>query len=580
MAQRFFTLICVIMAGFISPSLHAELFTKNSNPPFVTAERAFHFDFSQKDRQLILSWHIKPGYYLYRNQITIEPYSAQFSLFTLPSGKTHQDEFYGKTEIYTDDITLRLTLLRAKERATVRVTWQGCATAGLCYPPETRLIPLSKVAAHIFPAAGENSAIIDQAEDPSAPPDSLAFSPLWAFLAGIGIALTPCVLPMYPLISIIISGSKRPLPFTRLLVLALTYVQGMALTYTLMGSLVAAGGLKFQAALQHPAVLISLSLLFVLLALSMFGFFSLQLPSALQTRLSQWSSKQKGGSLPGVFLMGIFAGLICSPCTTAPLSAILLYTAQSGNILAGAGTLYLYSMGIGLPLIAATLSGNRFLPKSGPWMQVVKKGLGFVILTLPIMLLERVTGVHSGRLMWSLLGTTFFCWAFISSQHALTRWIQLFSLVFLLGAMVCVRPLQDFFFTKQYDDSHSSALHFTSISTAADLQMALHHNQGKISILDLYADWCVACKAFEKETFIQPQVQNALRRFSLLKADVTKINSINTALLKHLQVLGLPTILFFDKDGNEIINSRINGFMDATAFHKQLEKLAHSTVDN
>lgn len=212
---------------------------------------------------------------------------------------------------------------------------------------------------------------------------------------------------MYPLISAIILGGRRDVRASRILLLAFVYVQGMAVTYTLMGIIVAAAGLRFQAALQSPVILLTLSAVFILLALSMFGLFSLQLPSSLQTRLALWSNRQQGGSLSGVFLMGALAGLICSPCTTAPLSAILLYIAQSGNMLAGGGTLYLYALGMGLPLIIVTVFGNKLLPKSGPWMQSVKEGFGFVILALPVFLIDRVAGDLWGMRLWSLLGVAF-----------------------------------------------------------------------------------------------------------------------------------------------------------------------------
>ncbi|MBL1167145.1 protein-disulfide reductase DsbD, partial [Escherichia coli] len=236
--------------------------------------------------------------------------------------------------------------------------------------------PLNAVSASAAP-------VLPTAAEPVPAPNDLPFSPLWALLIGIGIAFTPCVLPMYPLISGIILGREKPHSSGRILALAVVYVQGMALTYTLLGLVVAAAGLQFQAALQHPYVLIGLSVLFIALALSMFGLYSLQLPASLQRRLAGWSNTQKGGSMPGVFLMGALAGLICSPCTTAPLSAILLYIAQSGNMWAGGGTLYLYALGMGIPLVLVTLFGNRLLPRSGPWMQYVKEAFGFVILALP-----------------------------------------------------------------------------------------------------------------------------------------------------------------------------------------------------
>ncbi len=314
----------------------------------------------------------------------IVPQQAALGAFTLPEGITHHDEFYGEVEIFKQQLTLKIPITQAAEQASVSVTYQGCAEAGFCYPPETRVIPLDVVVAASTAsgtAAVNSSATVNppattQPEGDATPvPSTLPFSPLWALLIGIGIAFTPCVLPMYPLISAVILGREKPHSQRRILILAVVYVQGMALTYTLLGLVVAAAGLQFQAALQHPYVLIGLSVLFVLLALSMFGLYSLQLPSSLQTRLTQWSNSQRGGSLAGVFAMGALAGLICSPCTTAPLSAILLYIAQSGNMLAGGGTLYLYALGMGIPLVVVTLFGNKLIPRSGPWMQYVKEAL-------------------------------------------------------------------------------------------------------------------------------------------------------------------------------------------------------------
>lgn len=397
----------------------------------------------------------------------------------------------------------------------------------------------------------------------------LPFSALWALLIGIGIAFTPCVLPMYPLISGIVLGGKQRLSTARALLLAFIYVQGMALTYTALGLVVAAAGLQFQAALQHPYVLIGLSAVFILLALSMFGLFTLQLPSALQTRLTLMSNRQQGGSAGGVFAMGAIAGLICSPCTTAPLSAILLYIAQSGNMWLGGGTLYLYALGMGLPLILVTVFGNRLLPKSGPWMETVKTAFGFVILALPVFLLERIIGDAWGLRLWAMLGVAFFTWAFIFSLGAKKPWMRLVQILLLAAALVSVRPLQDWAFGTPVGQMQAH-LNFTQIKNVDELNSALAEAKGKPVMLDLYADWCVTCKEFEKYTFSDPQVQSALKETVLLQANVTANNAQDKALLKQLNVLGLPTILFFNQQGHEQPEQRVTGFMDAAAFSAHL----------
>ncbi|CRY57216.1 thiol:disulfide interchange protein [Yersinia intermedia] len=585
MAQRFLTLILLLCSVLLTPySAQASLFGENgsfgqksSQNRFIPVDQAFAFDFRQQGDQLTLSWQINPEYYLYREQIKIVPQNATLGAFTLPEGKAHHDEFYGEVAIFKQQLTLKIPITQAGDGASVSVTYQGCAEAGFCYPPETRVVPLAAVIKNATAAPTSDAATPVKNEatpvknEATPAPAELPFSPLWALLIGIGIAFTPCVLPMYPLISAIILGREKPHSQRRILLLAVVYVQGMALTYTLLGLVVAAAGLQFQAALQHPYVLIGLSALFVLLALSMFGLYSLQLPSSLQTRLVQWSSSQRGGSLAGVFAMGALAGLICSPCTTAPLSAILLYIAQSGNMLAGGGTLYLYALGMGIPLVIVTLFGNKLIPRSGPWMQYVKEAFGFVILALPVFLLERVLGDVWGLRLWSLLAVAFFGWAFVLSLKAHSGWARACQLLLLAALLVAARPLQDWAFNGNTTQNQINHLAFKPVNDLPQLQAALAQAHGKPVMLDLYADWCVACKEFEKYTFSDAQVQRELADTVLIQADVTANSAEHAAMLKKLNVLGLPTILFFDAQGNEITAARVTGFMNATEFLQHLQ---------
>ena len=564
MAQRILTLILLLC----STSTFAGLFDAPGRSQFVPADRAFVFDFQQNQHDLNLTWQVKDGYYLYRKQISITPSQADIAEVKLPPGVWHEDEFYGKSEIYRKQLTVPITVNQAKSGATLTVTYQGCADAGFCYPPETKTVPFSEGSAGSAAAPAPAPATADPQEKPQ-PTAQLPFSALWALLIGIGIAFTPCVLPMYPLISGIVLGGKQRLSTGRALLLTFIYVQGMALTYTALGLVVAAAGLQFQAALQHPYVLIGLAVIFTLLALSMFGLFTLQLPSSLQTRLTLMSNRQQGGSPGSVFAMGAIAGLICSPCTTAPLSAILLYIAQSGNMWLGGGTLYLYALGMGLPLMLITVFGNRLLPKSGPWMEHVKTAFGFVILALPVFLLERIVGDEWGVRLWSLLGVAFFGWAFITSLQAKHAWMRIVQIVLLAAALVSVRPLQDWAFGAPHAQTQAH-LNFTPVASVDALNQALEQAKGRPVMLDLYADWCVACKEFEKYTFSNPQVQQALGNTVLLQADVTANNAQDVALLKHLQVLGLPTILFFDAEGKEHPEARVTGFMDAATFSAHL----------
>ncbi|MCG8708782.1 protein-disulfide reductase DsbD [Brenneria sp. 4F2] len=571
MAQRIFTLIILLWTLMGANASAASPFGQsgignNQNSSFLSVDQAFAFDFQQRNNQLTVRWEIQPGYYLYRQQIKLESSDARLGEIKIPAGISHQDDYFGQVFIFKQHAALTVPLLQANDNATVKVSYQGCAEAGFCYPPETRIIPLSLV---------ERPAVDGPAQSQPPSETPLPFSPWWALVIGVGVAFTPCVLPMYPLISSLVLGRKTQLTPRRTFWLSMTYVQGMALTYTLLGLIVAAAGLRFQAALQHPAVLITLSVLFIALALSMFGLYTLQLPSAIQTRLTEWSNRQQGGSLAGVFSMGALAGLICSPCTTAPLSAILLYIAQSGNLPAGGGSLYLYALGMGLPLILVTQFGNRLLPRSGPWMQYVKEAFGFVILALPIFLLERILGETWGARLWSLLAVVFFGWAFALSLRSRKGWMRGVQLLLLASALVSARPLQNWIFSPEGATRRQAAtlLNFTPVTNIAGLNHTLAASQRPV-MLDLYADWCVACKEFEKYTFANSEVQRHLSRMTLLQADVTENRAEQSNMLKQLQVLGLPTILFFDAQGKEIPGSRVTGFMDAEKFKAHLQKVS------
>ncbi|MFP1898763.1 protein-disulfide reductase DsbD [Lonsdalea quercina] len=563
MAQRFFTLIILFGTLLFTAVAPADTpFGRAQTSRFLPAAQAFVFDFQQQGKQLKLQWIIHSGYYLYRQKIVIHSGGTRLTQVDFPAAERHQDAFFGMVDIFRNRLQLNIPLDGIPQGSTLTVSYQGCADAGFCYPPEQHSIPLSQW------DTGEKLS--------TAPP--LPFSPWWAILIGIGIAFTPCVLPMYPLISSLILGRRERLSARRTLLLAFAYVQGMALTYTLLGLVVAAAGLRFQAALQHPYVLIGLALMFTLLALSMFGLFNLQLPSAMQTRLVDWSNRQESGSLYGVFLMGALAGLICSPCTTAPLSALLLYIAQSGHMLAGGGTLYLYALGMGLPLIGVTLFGNRILPKSGPWMNHIKEACGFAMLALPVFLLTRLLGDDWAWRLWGLLGVAFFGWAFALSLRGRGGWIRGLQVLLLLGAIISVRPIQDWVFTSATSPTESSSgTAFSPINTVDELNAALR-DSNKITMLDLYADWCAACKSFEKVTFSDGEVKRQMSRLRLLQADVTANTPEQNALLTRLQVLGLPSILFFDASGKEIPGSRITGFMDAAQFRSHLQKLSPSTT--
>lgn len=589
--KKIFLFFSILLTSFFA-ILPVQAGLLNKSPQFLPADQAFQLSVEQQDHQLTLDWHIADGYYLYKKEIRVQGQQVDVGELHFPTPEIHQDEFFGAVEIFRHQLHLAVALKDIRPDAKVEVIYQGCTT-GLCYPPESKLIDLKMVpngdvakdltmpdAQKTMPNLTAVSAENVQ-NTPLAEQDRLAqdlshskYTIFWFFLLGIGLAFTPCVLPMLPLLSAIVIGTGQRPNNLRALSLSIVYVQGMALTYTLLGLVVAAIGLPFQVALQSLYVLVGLSIVFVLLALSMFGVFTLQLPASLQTKLTQISQKQQGGALGGVFIMGMLAGLVASPCTSAPLSGALLYVAQSGDLWTGAATLYLLALGMGMPLIAITLFGNRILPKSGDWLNSVKNAFGFVMLALPVFLLSRVLPEWEA-LMWSALGMAFFIWLAFSMGQSKLGWVL--RIVFFIIAIVLAKPLQNWLWQtpEQAKNADQKSLvfqpQFKRIKNYAELQQALADNPHKIAMLDFYADWCVACKEFEKYTFSDPNVQKTMQDILLLQVDMSKNSSENKALSEKLNILGLPTILFFNQQAMEISGSRVNGFMSAEPFNQWLK---------
>ena len=571
-------ILILLVSLCLSLNGQAGLFDKK--PTFLTSQQAFQFDAKQTGNQLALNWQIADGYYLYQKEVQITPTQAELGEWKFPPAERHQDEFFGDVEIFRNELALQIPL-KSAQNGSVEIHYQGC-TKGFCYPPETVNIPLQNVEAQAvnsapnvanqdFANATENSTAshptaISQQDQLASQLSENRLSIVWFFVLGLGLAFTPCVLPMLPLLSAIVIGNQERPSNIKALLLSLTYVQGMALTYTLLGLVVAAIGLPFQIALQSPPVLIGLAILFTLLAASMFGLFEIRLPNAWQQKLNALSQKQSGGAFGGVFVMGMIAGLVASPCTSAPLSGALLYVAQSGDLFTGGLALYLLALGMGIPLVLITLFGNKILPKSGDWLLKVKTAFGFVMLALPIFLIARLLPTQIEPLLWSTLALVFLGWliSVIPATSVLKNAIRtgLFAL-FALSAYPWANLVWG---NSSHSVETSSHTKFIRISSLAELDTQLAEAKGKKVMFDLYADWCVACKEFEKYTFSDARVQQKLDEMVLLQVDMTRNSSDNDAIMQRFQILGLPTILFFDEQGQEISQMRITGFLDAEKF--------------
>ncbi|KUM54329.1 protein-disulfide reductase DsbD [Rheinheimera sp. EpRS3] len=557
----------------------------NTNDSFLPVEQAFEFDFVQKQNELIVSWTIADGYYLYKDKIKLGGIAVSFSHPSYPASMQIEDEFFGVSEVYFHQLTLRIPLTDISEDAVFKIQYMGCAEAGLCYPPVTKELPLIPLNTDQDTAANPGSAT-NQSTVPVSSQNTLAAklsdgaglaTLAGFFLLGLGLAFTPCVFPMYPILTSIIVGQGKQLSNKRAFTLSFSYVQGMAITYSALGLVVASLGVRFQGYMQHPAVLIVASIIFVLLALAMFGVFNLTLPSSWQEKISKVSNNQQGGSHKGAFTMGALSGLIASPCTTAPLSAALLYVAQSGDLLLGAVTLYILSLGMGLPLLILGSSGGKLLPKAGNWMNAVKATFGFLLLAVPLILLERMLPFSYILAIGSLLLLSFIIYLYrmmFSLQNNSAKAVILILAQLLLSAALYLNLKHWWPATEQTAAvTQQQQAGFELVSSLEELQQKIAASEGRYTLVDLYAEWCIACKEFEHLTFPKAEVQAQMQKMQLIKVDVTKMTRKDQALLDNYQVLGLPTLLFFSPQGEELSTARVTGFMNATDFAAHLTQL-------
>ena len=595
-----FTLLWVTLFSAISQAQNSNLGSLfDDEPQFLKESEAFIFDFSQRGDQLELRWQIADGYYLYKKQFKTVTKNATIGEPTFPVATQIEDEFFGISDVFFNQVSITYPIIESIKDGVVKIRYQGCAEAGLCYPPTTKVVYLDAV--NSSSGLSDNSKQRDASQqsdntqntaqtnndtpvsqqytlaDRLVSPDSLTLT-LLAFLAlGIGLAFTPCVFPMYPILSSIVLGQKNTLKTSQAFMLSFVYVQGMAITYSLLGLVVASAGVQFQAALQNPYLLSFFIVAFVLLAIAMFGAYEIQLPTKWQEKLNSLSNQQKGGNLFGVFLMGVISGLIASPCTTAPLTAILLFIAQSGDLLLGFTALYVLSLGMGIPLILFGMTGGKLLPKAGNWMNVVKATFGFLMLIVAITFVERIIIDPLTNLLWAAVGFALFTYyGTLNQSTPATFGKGLRNAVIYLGLIASFMYGYNTLWQTQTvvktvtGEAQYSASHppFTIVKDLGDLagKIAAANAAGKTVMVDLYADWCVACKEFEKYTFPDPAVVDALSNTAWLQIDLTDNTPTNFAFQEEFDVTGLPTILFFDQQGNELKQSRVTGFLPADKF--------------
>jgi thioredoxin:protein disulfide reductase len=563
---------------------------------FLTADQAFHFGASPEGSDRVrLSWQVARGYYLYRARITVKTSSpdVQLGAVEFPPGEVKSDEYFGKQEVYHRDFDAIVPVSRKSGGALqvpLQVSYQGCAEKGLCYPPVHQDVTVTLAAgssASVGPGSspgGEGASEQDRLAAYIRGGSLLVMLGVF-YGAGLILAFTPCVLPMVPILSGIIAGGSRPATTARAFSLSVAYVLGMALTYTLAGIACAAAGRQVQAVFQQWWVLALFAALFVAMALSMFGLFTVQMPAFVQTRVAQISNQQSAGTLGGVAVMGALSALIVTTCVGPALVAALAVIGQTGQIGRGGAALFAMSIGMGTPLLVVGASAGKLLPKAGPWMDLVKKLFGAMMLAVAVWMLARIVPERAALALWAVpvLAAAWLLWFGLPQRSPATWSLRA------LGAAVCAYGLllvsgaalggTDPLAPIPSHAAHGASLKFQPIHSLADLDRAVAqaHAAGRGVMVDFSAAWCTSCREMERYTFTDPSVQAALANAVLLEADVTENNADDQALLKHFGIFGPPTIAFYGPDGQERTALRVVGYTKAPAFAARSRAALHAS---
>ena len=545
------------------------------------------------DGQLHLNWDIKPGYYLYKNKFSAATDNPDISFrnFSFPTGKVKEDPAFGQVEVYYDQNSASGLIAFSDvnlQEFNLNVAYQGCKEDSVCYPPIKKTLPITLPASFDLqagkdsssnePLLSEQDSITQKLKD-----KNLLFNIISFFGFGLLLSLTPCVFPMIPILSGIIVGEGSRITRTRGVTLSLSYVIAMALTYAVLGIIAGLFSLNLQAASQNVWVLSLFSAVFVFLALSMFGFYELQIPSSWQNKLSLKADEDSRGTLKGAAVMGVLSAIIVGPCVAPPLAGALFYISQTGDALLGGFALFAMGLGFGVPLLIIGATSGELLPRAGVWMESIKRLFGVVMLGVAIWFLERVLAESIVLILWAALfiTTAIFIGALDRIESVTTQWQRLWKglgLVMLVygvilmvaaanGGGTVLKP-----FTQQFNQVTTETLPFSYILSLDDLDTELQQarRDGKPVMLDFYADWCVVCDEMETYTFSDPSVRDGLKQFTLLKVDVTKNNDLDKAFLKHFGLFGPPAILFFNTNSAEIKSHRLVGFVKAKPFLKHL----------
>jgi thiol:disulfide interchange protein DsbD len=598
----------IVIAGILSNTYAAEnkfssfansLIETNTEEAFLSPEAAFQLDLSAKDTQSILAnFTVVPGYYLYKERIKFvlaSGTSAEIAAVEFPIAEIKNDKNFGKMEVYHHDFSTKISLANIKNNVIkIAATYQGCSEKGLCYAPMTKTFTLDLATAKNIANTPEKTIIANDNETDNTT-KILKSGNLWLviagfFAAGLLLSLTPCVLPMIPILSSIIVGSQsQQVKPSKLQAFALSvaYVLGMALSYTLAGIAAGLSGNLLSQSLQNAWVLGASALIFILLAFSMFGVYELKLPQSFEDKMLNTSNKLKGGHFFGVFVMGVLSALIVSPCVAAPLAGALIYIGQTHNVFLGGVGLFALAIGMGVPLLLIGASAGSLLPKTGAWMNAVRNFFGVLMLGMAIWLISPVIPISIQLGLWAVLFivTAVYHSALDSLPAHTTNFAKLWKgvavilLIFgvalfigaLSGAKSALQPLSNFTISNASQSNKQSTLPFIRIASVAELEQKLSATNQPV-MLDFYADWCVACKELEQFTFSDPTVQQQLKNTTLLQVDVTANSEEDKALLKRFGLFGPPGIAFFNGKGKEMTSLKTVGFQDAKRFSSTLAR--------
>ena len=567
--------LCLFLLLFQTVSYAAPL----GEAEFLSPDDAFKISFSYpSDNQLIVTWDIEKDYYLYVGMINfslIDTNKNNILKIELPKGLKKTDEFFGEVDIYKGRVSADVFFENPIDSIKLQVMYQGCAEAGLCYPPIKKTYTLDSTTSDVgsflkTSTSSDQITISKQLYD-----ESILANVLLFFIGGLLLGFTPCVFPMIPILTGLIVGQGSNINSRQAFMLSFTYVVSMALAYSVLGIIVALSGANIQASLQSPIVIYLFATLFIILSLAMLGIFSIEMPSKVKNFLIVKSNKAEAGNYLGVGIMGILSALIVGPCVTAPLIGALIYIASSGDVILGGLALFAMGLGMGTPLLVLGTSASKLMKKIGIYLPLINKLFGILFLVVAIWLLERVTSIEVSALAWSLLALTTLSILLYSKDITINKNFR--TLAFFTLTSYVILQIVGINKNNYYNPVFSfieveQNLHFKTVFEPEKLFQEIKSSE-KYTMVDIYADWCVACKELEKYTFTDSSVSGILKTLNLVKFDITKTNEGSSRFLRDFRLFGPPVIMFFDSNGNEIVQSRIVGFVDSEQFIEKFNQI-------